>query len=215
MLWTPLSISHLKSAKLFSELSRKLEDNYDGTSFPSKSYENFSYVTGCIFSSVAFLESNINELLAEAIDGDTSTLRPALTVEEITIVKNLGKKIKSGEIKPKKMSMISAKYKEFLKDLGKEKIDNQLFEDTRLLIQLRNRLVHYEPEWITSNDPDSIHDMEKKLRGKFDESKQYLGTGNPFYPHKCLGSGCAEWSYQTAKAFVDQFYDKLGIRPLY
>lgn len=113
------------------------------------------------------------------------------------------------------MSLISAKYMEFLNVLGKEKIDHQLFEDIRLLIQLRNRLVHYKPEWVTSEDPGSIYDVEKELRGKFDESKLYLGTGNPFYPDKCLGSGCAEWSYQTAKAFVDQFYNKLGIRPLY
>lgn len=46
------------------------------------------------------------------------------------------------------------------------------YPDVHLLIQLRNALVHYTPEWVTTvseSDPDevTIQELEKKLKRKF------------------------------------------------
>jgi hypothetical protein len=51
------------------------------------------------------------------------------------------------------------------------------------------------------------------LKGKFDENIMRKNTGNPFYPDKCLGHGCAEWAVNTSKDFINMFYKHLNIEP--
>ena len=97
MIWTPLSITHLKSAKHLAALSRELEDKYDGKSFATDNYINKSYVIGSVFAAVAFLESNINELIAEAKDGDAQTLLRGLSEAEINKIRANSTKFESPE----------------------------------------------------------------------------------------------------------------------
>ncbi len=214
-MWTPLSITHFKSAKHLAALSRELEEKYDGKSFAANNYINNSYVIGSVFAAVAFLESNINELIAEAKDGDAQTLLHKLTEAEINGIKTNSTQIESSKAaKAERISLILHKYKSFLKTVGKTDFEESIIDEASLLINLRNKLVHYSPEWISS-DPNEKHNIEIKLEGKFKESKLFEGTGNPFYPDKCLGSGCADWSLKTAEKFADQFCQRLNIYPLY
>ncbi len=94
---------------------------------------------------------------------------------------------------------------------------NLPYQDVNLLVKLRNSLVHYEPEWVkspASDDfgPDDIHTYayEKKLRGKF-LPNPLTGQGNPFYPDKCLGHGCAEWAVNSSVIFADAFFSRMGL----
>ena len=114
----------------------------------------------------------------------------------------------------KRISLILHKYKSFLKTVVETEIEASIIDEAGLLINLRNKLVHYKPEWI-STDPNKKHHMRSKLEDKFEGSKLYEGTRNPFYPDKCLGSGCAEWTVRTAEKFADNFYQQLNIRPPY
>lgn len=93
------------------------------------------------------------------------------------------------------------------------------YQDTKLLVDLRNALVHYEPETIFnfSNNAErqgAEHEFKKKLRGRFELNRQ-TGVGNPFYPDKVLGAGCARWAVASAVAFADDFFEKLGIPSMY
>jgi len=39
--------------------------------------------------------------------------------------------------------------------------------------------------------------------------------GNPYFPDKCLGAGCAEWAVVSAKSFADDFCSRLDIQANY
>ena len=42
-----------------------------------------------------------------------------------------------------------------------------------------------------------------------------MNKGNPFYPDKALGHGCAEWAVNTALAYADAVHTALGLKPIY
>jgi len=89
------------------------------------------------------------------------------------------------------------------------------WQPTAILIQLRNALIHYEPEWLSThvNTEDEAHKLTKMLRGRFTPNP-LTGAGDPYYPNKVLGHGCAEWAVRTSTEFVDAFARHLGIKPL-
>lgn len=91
------------------------------------------------------------------------------------------------------------------------------YQDAKCLVELRNALIHFEPETIVSRatgEEAEIHKFEKRLRGKFTENP-LTGAGNPFYPDKLLGAGCANWAVQSAVAYTDHFFGLLGVTPTY
>src|SRR5438128_733896 len=71
--WVPrfyYSHYHIMAAAFFARQSGELERGHDPTvGVPSKLFsEHRAYVTGCIFSAVSFLESQINEIFTDADD---------------------------------------------------------------------------------------------------------------------------------------------------
>ena len=89
------------------------------------------------------------------------------------------------------------------------------YQHVTLLMHLRNTLVHYVPEWlppISSEDPDVTieHKLEKQLKGKFEVNPMFRSSGNPFFPDKCLGYGCAQWAILCSIDFVKEWYARLG-----
>jgi hypothetical protein len=90
------------------------------------------------------------------------------------------------------------------------------YQNVNLLVKLRNSIIHYEPEDIDvfDTDPDeeiNIHKMEARLKDKFPNNALYDAESYNYFPLKCFGHGCAEWSVQSAIAFANAFFDKLGI----
>lgn len=95
----------------------------------------------------------------------------------------------------------------------------EAFQNVNSLIRLRNALIHYEPESVLIYSTSTIsqkdqHKLEQDLKGNFKENP-LTGKGNPFYPDKCLGHGCAEWGVISCLSFSDEFFSKLGIEPIY
>jgi hypothetical protein len=84
------------------------------------------------------------------------------------------------------------------------------YQEVNLLRLLRNNLIHYEPEWVSSH-PQKI---EKQLMDKFELNPFFKKVKNsPFFPFRCLSHGCAEWALRSALAFVDIFYKRANIGP--
>jgi hypothetical protein len=86
------------------------------------------------------------------------------------------------------------------------------YQDAQLVMQLRNLILHYRPEYVAADEP---HRLEERLKGKFAPNRLMEGSGNPWWPSHCLGHGCAEWAAQSALAFADQTCSDLGISPNY
>lgn len=80
--------------------------------------------------------------------------------------------------------------------------------------------MHYKPESYSGykaelQNSSEQHILTPKLRSKFIENPLMLGSGNPYFPDKCLGSPCADWAIQSVKSLADAFFLKLGVKPHY
>ncbi|NCE87665.1 hypothetical protein DK870_25165 [Pseudomonas sp. Q1] len=174
--------------------------------------EHKACVVASIMLSVAFLEATINELWADCGEYfDTARIECLQNSEMMAIL---------WKQSPLKRSTMLEKYELALELNAKPKIarNASLYQDVKLLVALRNALVHYEPETISNFSDNDVkgeqHKFEKMLRGKF-EHNRLTGSGNPFYPDKVLGTGCARWAISSAVLFTDDFFEKLGVPCMY
>jgi hypothetical protein len=84
----------------------------------------------------------------------------------------------------------------------------QPWQDMETVVKLRNELIHYKSKWGK--------EMERQ---KFFKTLQHLRLTRPpfvhpnsnFFPHQLLGAACAAWVVRTAVAFLNCFYDRMGI----
>ncbi|MET3457112.1 hypothetical protein [Pseudomonas kilonensis] len=210
-----LSISHLSAAALFSQRAMALEPVLTlGEPASNEGLrEHQACVVTSIMLSVAFLEAVINELWADCSEAFDFSRHKDLQNAEV-----MGALWKRS---PLKRSTMLEKFELALELNMKPALsrDASPYQDVKLLVELRNALVHYEPETIFnfSNDSENTeveHRFEKRLRGKF-EINRLTGPGNPFYPDKVLGAGCARWAITSAVAFTDDFFGKLGVPSMY
>lgn len=195
------SPQHLEAARRFAAAARGVEEGGPSALTPSIQGDHRANVTASIMSAVAFLEASINELFLEARDNHR---QPLLGLSEE------GRLLLATQWHDVQRFPTLRKYQTVLVAAGAAKFDKcaALFHDASDLVKLRNALVHYEPNW---DDELGKHDsIEKRLRGKFDPNPM-VSSRTLWFPHQCLGAGCAEWCVRVAEDFSRQFTDRLGI----
>jgi hypothetical protein len=171
------------------------------------SIEHRGYVLSSIIASVAFLEAMVNELYQDAADGHASYVG-SLPTECRRLMADLwrvGEAERLGAIAKCEMllSLVGASL-----DRG-----DQIYENAKLAIAVRNTIVHYRPEDRSSDF--AAHAMEKRLRGRFSDNALMAGSGNPWWPDHALGHGAAVWVNRSIKALADHVSDAIGIEPNY
>jgi hypothetical protein len=68
--------------------------------------------------------------------------------------------------------------------------------------------MHRDSRSATQKD---LHRFEKALHGKF-TLNPIPGPGNPFYPDRCLGQGCAAWAVSSSVAFANEVFRRLTVK---
>lgn len=209
-----LSIGHLSAAALFASQCKEIEYTAQSTPIdsPQRRQHNACAISSVIVSA-AFLEATINEMFSDCSDAHSTERIASLPARNL--MANLWKK----GIPRTAAYPIVEKYEIALELNGKPTFSTGTspYQDVKLLIELRNALIHYEPETIvgySGGETPQPHKFEKRLKGKF-PINALTGLGNPFYPDKVLGAGCAEWAVRSAVAFTDDFFQRLGITPTY
>jgi len=160
------------------------------------------------------LEALINENFSDICDdklascGQSSVKLDEKMRDQIT---------KTWKIMKNKRFSILDKYNLLLGLAGKKQFNDSdsSYQEVKLLIGLRNKIVHYEPEWIEIDNFEKPHDIEKKLKGKFEINKLMKNAKNPFYPDKCLGYGCAKWAVLTSLKFSKEYGQRISIAEHY
>jgi hypothetical protein len=194
------SKQHLRAATLFADdaqtceaMAKQLDEEHR--------LRHRACVTAAILSAVAFLGASINELYLSAIDQD----RTNLPTFDHRLFQVFGQFWENIEKYP-----ILQKYQIALLLVDKDRLNPGVppYQDAESLIKLRDSLIHYKPEW--DNEAGQHQKLENRLRGKFVLSP-YAETGSLWFPHQCLGAGCAQWSVVTARDFSDGFCGRLGI----
>jgi hypothetical protein len=213
---SPFSHYHFQAAALFAGLSKEIERKYRGSNeiLEKTHVKHRSYVITTVLTSVAFLEAVINEVFSDTKDNaskfqgriDRNTIKLMASIWELP---EFHRHVK-----------ILSKYQTALKLADKELFSTGrvLYQNVCLLIELRNALVHYKPEWIIlkrrPNDRDYEHKFERKLRGKFNLNP-LISEGAAFYPNKCLSYGCAKWALKNSKELVLEFLTNMNIKSVY
>lgn len=208
---TYFSIWHIRSAAFFASEAYKLDVK---TTKPNSSdYKKLvSYSTSAVISSYAALESYINELYQDTYEEHEEHIKE-LNKADLQKIKEL---LELGFLDKSKFTTLD-KYDYFLKFNGRNVFDKgtEPYQSVELLRILRNQIVHYVPEWIIHKGNQDIptkekHKIEKLLESKFKPFQLEGFKGNNFYPDKCFGHGCAEWSVMSVVNFVSEFCNKLG-----
>ena len=205
---------HLQSAALFARLSAKFEKAYVGKELWEELYaEHKAYVTGAILTAVAFLEATINELFSDAAEKRHNLIKE-LNGETRLLIANMW------EIDHFKQARILEKFQVALKLAQKQPFveGESPYQGVSDLIQFRNTLVHYKPDWLTVetiNEPKpknqtNLEKLKERLRNKFLSSPL---KGDDFFPNKYLSHGCAEWAVTSSLEFGDDFFSRMALPP--
>ncbi len=165
-----------------------------------------AYTVGAVLAAVGFAEAAINEFFQDVADGHLSYTEK--------IGENARTAMTAYWRESQGRGSILEKYQIALGLAGRLPFSPgaEPFQSFALLIKLRNMLVHFRPETASAGE---IQGIEKQLASKFDENPLMAGSGNPYFPNKCLGAECANWAVSVAKALVDDAFTRLGVQPNY
>jgi hypothetical protein len=197
---------HLDSAARFAFACAEIESEQKHLEWPQPRWDEArSNALATVLLSAASLESSVNEFYQQAVDRDRSALE-SLSDTQMKLLAELWPEIE-------KLSPIR-KYQVALVATGHEPMSKgqEPYRSADGLIRLRNALVHFRPEW--DDDLKDHRSLEQRLSRLFpvsaltDRAKGRM----VWFPHKCLGAGCAEWAIESATRFSQQFVNTLGIR---
>jgi hypothetical protein len=210
------SVRYIQSAALLCRLGYEIEQSQGKTGIPSQEslLRHEVFILNSILSSVAFLESTINELYADAAD-DAYIFSDAKKEVLLRIIREKWKNQKNFDRAP-----LIIRYQKIL-NIAKKPLfyeNNPVFSDIRHLIEIRNYLMHYKREWIIMQNGEEARDgeetyaekFEKLLKNKFPENP-FAQKNQPFFPDKLLGHGCAEWAVSNSLEFTDKFFKNLEL----
>ena len=210
------------------EIEKFKSSHNESSKYDEQTHNHTAYAIGAIMSSVAFLEAVINELFSDSTHSYFGAGLSNENTQRLSAVWKLEN--------VRKQMRVLEKYNLALELCSASSFNTgvQPFQDAKLLIQLRNGLVHYVPEpIITSSSKSEIvaQELEKKLRGKFDLNPfalimntgiglvggvtEWSNNKAVFFPDLCLGYGCTQWAVNTSLKFADEFFSKLGLQPPY
>ncbi|NLD56881.1 MAG: hypothetical protein GX651_01950 [Methanomicrobiales archaeon] len=210
------SVRYIQSAALLCRLAFKIEQEY--RQIPETPGEillrHEAFVLNSVLSSVAFLESTINELYADAadevsfsFDGKDETLLRRIH-EAWSNEKNFDR------------APLLTRYQKILAIADKPVFldGDRAYDNVRDLIGIRNHLMHYRREWVIigkrpadlSDQETAVRKFEKRLKAKFAPNPFAL-SNRPFFPDTCLGHGCAEWAVINSLIFCDEFFRRLAL----
>ena len=196
---------HLNSALLNANLALEIEKSHDPTnSTPEHIRQNYmSHVSASIISSVAALESNINEYI---VDNKTHIAVKTLSLDNGFFLQF--KRINRNEdVLSQIISITSPILKcKIINRIMYEniKIENKIEEAINLLIKIRNALIHFTPEW--DNALINHKKIEKSVKNHFSLSPLY-SENSMFFPYRCLSADCAQWATTTSRNFIEKHFN--------
>ncbi|NLG45908.1 hypothetical protein [Gordonia sp. (in: high G+C Gram-positive bacteria)] len=205
---------HLWSARYAARMCGEIEGRLKGTGELHRPHR--SYVISAVLSSVAFMETYINEVLQDLADsepGEIDSRCAGIAEQSAAILREMwnppGERIGWLE-----RASILDKYRVSLAACGAEPFEKGAwpYQSAKKLIDLRNALVHFKPETQVSGE---AHKLEKALKSEFASNQIFSEPLSPWYTIGCLGYGCAEWSHTTAAAFIDEWQARIGLEKDY
>jgi hypothetical protein len=210
------SVRYIQSAALLCRLGYAIEKEYvvSGEIPPDSVLMHEAFILNSILSSVAFLESTVNELYSDATDNTYLAADEESGALFRTIAEGWNNE-KNFDRAP-----VLTKYQKILSLAGTTPFleADPAFYNVRNLIDIRNFLLHYRKEWVVLAKGRRPLRHETTQGGRFETLLNHAFRENPlahksrpFFPDKCLGHGCAEWAVINCLVVTDAFFGKIGI----
>jgi hypothetical protein len=210
---THLSIGHILAAALFARLSADAEANR--ASVPPDAFQTAiaihrSYVIAAIFTAVAFVEATINDVFAAA---DYSDQLQGLDGPVLRSLATFWKATEANQNNRINVPIL-AKYQAALEIAGRQRFEPGAdpYQAIRTLIDVRNSLMHYKPQWHPSGKGGD--GAPRRLQRRIFVNP-FLGEINQFFPDKYMSHATAAWAVKSSLALTDDFYRRLGLPPIY
>ncbi len=194
--------NHLIASAFFARRCGELERLHSSPSEEIQA-EHRSCVTGAVLCAASALEAKINEVFLDGIDKNPHTFK----VRDERAMEVMAEFWP--ELENKRYSTLR-KYQIALAIFGKPtfKAGAPLYQAVDDLMQLRNALVHFKPEWTTESGEH--HKLEARLIRKF-TANPFAPKAAEFFPRRCLSHGCAAWAVDSVLAFIDEFENRLQL----
>ena len=193
-----LAVQHMLAAARFSREVGQLEEQHRGEQFGEFWESILHHATACVLTAVASLEAYANELFT-----DRSSLFPAYSPE---LMNNLWE---TYEQKP-----ILQKFEFALLLLRKPVMDSGAgsYQDIKVLIDLRNALTHFKPEWLSEATEHAK--VSAKLKPKI-KGSPFLAESELLFPRRWSSHSCTSWAVNSAVAFANDFERLAGFSAKY
>jgi hypothetical protein len=196
-----LEADHLLTALMASRFCSEWEVRNHGRGVNA---QHRSHAMIAVMSSVAFLESLVNEAYTDVVDNVPG------------IVDDLGpesRQLMTEFWRTHSRASLLSKAQTALESAGAAPIELEdgIGHEAALLVDWRNALIHYKPEWH-GNHPS---ELERDLTGRFPRSRLIAGDGPDPWPSWALGAGGASWAIRVAREFADEWTTRMNLAPPY
>jgi hypothetical protein len=203
-----MATQHLWTARRETWLCRKREDQLlnDGN-FDAR---HRSHAITAVLSAVAFLEAFINAVWQDAADsepGEQTHYTDGIPDDAMATMRELW----NGKDKAERMLSLLSKYQVALVCAGHDRIDEgaEPFQSADVLVDLRDELVHFKPRWYWSDEDDAR--FVRSLKEKITQRENRQPIGQPWFPNKALGAGCADWACESSIAFAKTWHQRMAL----
>ena len=157
-----------------------------------------------VSSSVAFLEALVNEVYLDAADPllRKAGLLEGISDDAVTAIAdrwNADPSVERQKILTKFTVAVECTGSSM--DLGREPA-----QSIKLLIDFRDSLTHYKPQWQGDNHEPLFAELRKRLT-----VTPRISHCNPWFPHQALSADTAEWAWKTSLALAQQWWGEMGL----
>ena len=160
--------------------------------------EHRGYVVGAVMQSVAALEAEIYEVTAHGPGHHLGSNHIDAKAREFLVP--LVDLIDNQDVLERYHLVLHLLQK------GSLARDSALWENTLLLIRLRNALVHYKSQWGRDISPKLLAGLQKLALPR----PPFISRHEFFFPNQCLSAARGAWAVDTSFKFLTTFYELLG-----
>ena len=211
---TNIALHQLFAACRLAKLVREVEDQHRSQPLGEFWEEIFQYALGVVMLSVAALECYANELSADLDGVEARPVLPFPTPQSNRArATEVGAAVNAADCAatdaPAPREPILWKF-----EIAFQRIANRpmpkggvVFANTRALIDLRNAVVHFRPEWF--DDQDRHAKLSRRLAYKFQRSP-FL-PAEPLFPRAWASASFCDWSLTSTVRFIDGFFSQASL----
>ncbi|UXA05704.1 hypothetical protein KXD96_22790 [Mycobacterium sp. SMC-2] len=198
-----LASQHLWTARREAWLCRIRENELVAQGNGNFDPKRHSHAVTAVLSAVAFLEGLVNSSWQDAADQKSTVYTQGIPQAALTRMRELWPDYE--------MRSMLDKFQFGLELVGQQCMpkDRDPYRSVRVLIQVRNALVHFKPH---DRRVDTDEKFERQLKSKITTHREnQQPIGRPWFPNKALGAGTAEWACESSMAFAREWHTLMGL----